>query len=167
MFINEVKERIDIKEVINRYSISQLNKNNKTICPFHNDTKPSLSVKGQRFKCFVCDAGGDAIDFVSHLYGLKPLDAAKMINCDFALGLETTNKTSMLKAENERKRRQEELMSKKQKEEKENFIFDCYCDIYKAKQKILQQRNINSIPTKEWISAFNICQWLDYYFDNV
>ena len=31
----------------------------KTLCPFHADSKPTLSVKNNLFKCFACDASGD------------------------------------------------------------------------------------------------------------
>lgn len=36
------------------------------LCPFHQDSKPSLKVNPRlnRYKCFVCDAGGDAVEFL-------------------------------------------------------------------------------------------------------
>lgn len=36
----------------------------KTHCPFHNDSDPSLNVYQHRYRCFVCQAQGDAIEFV-------------------------------------------------------------------------------------------------------
>lgn len=33
-------------------------------CPFHNEKTPSLYIKANRYKCFGCNQGGDAIDFV-------------------------------------------------------------------------------------------------------
>ncbi len=41
--------------------------NLKGVCPFHDDTRPSLLVRPstQTYKCFVCGAGGDVINFVA------------------------------------------------------------------------------------------------------
>ena len=38
----------------------------KCLCPFHDDTRPSLTfhIGRNRFRCFVCDAHGGAIDLV-------------------------------------------------------------------------------------------------------
>ena len=38
----------------------------KALCPFHDDKHPSLtfSVRKNRYRCFVCDAHGGAIDLV-------------------------------------------------------------------------------------------------------
>lgn len=33
-------------------------------CPFHNEKTPSLHIKANHYKCFGCNQGGDAIDFV-------------------------------------------------------------------------------------------------------
>ena len=62
--IDQVNASIDIVDVVSRYL--ELNKNNKALCPFHNDHKPSLSVSPQKqiFKCFVCETKGGAIQFI-------------------------------------------------------------------------------------------------------
>lgn len=39
-------------------------------CPWHTDKKPSLGFKGNHWKCFSCDRGGDAIELVRQLYSL-------------------------------------------------------------------------------------------------
>ena len=43
----------------------------KTLCPFHNDSTPSLSfhVRKNTFKCFVCDAHGSTIDLAMQVLG--------------------------------------------------------------------------------------------------
>ena len=52
------------------------------ICPFHNDTKPSLRVniaKGA-YRCMACGAhGGDVLAFHQHKYGLTFIDACKQL----------------------------------------------------------------------------------------
>ena len=40
----------------------------KAICPFHNDSRPSLDIdpRRQRYKCWSCGAHGDVFNFVMH-----------------------------------------------------------------------------------------------------
>ncbi len=65
--IDAVKERVDIVDVIGEHVV--LKKKGKEfvgICPFHDDSKPSMSViPGKQFYyCFSCGAGGNAIKFL-------------------------------------------------------------------------------------------------------
>jgi hypothetical protein len=50
-------------------------------CPFHEDHKPSLQVDPQwnRWKCWPCDLGGNAVDFVMKLSNLDFLAAVRQI----------------------------------------------------------------------------------------
>lgn len=52
----------------------------KTICPFHEDTRPSLAIHMDKgaFKCFSCGAkGGDVLAFHRQLHNLSFVDACK------------------------------------------------------------------------------------------
>lgn len=52
------------------------------VCPFHNDTKPSLRVRIENgaFRCMVCGAhGGDVLAFHMQRYGLRFIDAVKRL----------------------------------------------------------------------------------------
>lgn len=57
-------------------------KKNWAICPFHNDTNPSLCCyeDGKGFYCFSCGVGGDAITLVKELHHLEFRDAVNFIN---------------------------------------------------------------------------------------
>ena len=48
----------------------------KTLCPFHNDNHPSLSIHVRRnsYKCFVCGAHGGVIDLAMHVLGKNFID---------------------------------------------------------------------------------------------
>lgn len=64
---NQVKAASDIVDVISGYlPVQSAGKNFKCICPFHNDTRPSLNIdrKWQNFKCWACGASGDVFTFV-------------------------------------------------------------------------------------------------------
>lgn len=84
----KVKNKVPIKDVIEYYLSTRLNKN-KCICPFHNDKNASLSIMPSNniFKCFGCDVGGSAIDFVMKYKGIDKFDAVRLINTDFNLGI--------------------------------------------------------------------------------
>ena len=63
----DVLKHADIVQVISSYlSVTKKGKNFMAVCPFHDDTNPSLSISPERqfFKCFVCGTGGTAISFV-------------------------------------------------------------------------------------------------------
>ena len=78
-----------IQEVAKRYGL-EFDRRGKARCCFHRpDRNASMSFKDDRFKCFACGEGGDAIKLVQCLTGAKrPLDAARMLNHDFGLGLD-------------------------------------------------------------------------------
>lgn len=84
----EIKERVGIRQIVEQY-YGPVNHNRKAICPFHQEKTPSFSVleKENMFKCFGCGVGGDGIKFVEMFEQLPALDAAKLIDSDFHLGL--------------------------------------------------------------------------------
>ncbi len=63
----ELIKHSDIVKVIESYvPLIKQGKNYKAVCPFHDDTNPSLTVSPEKqyFKCFVCGTGGNAIGFI-------------------------------------------------------------------------------------------------------
>ena len=79
-FIDDLIERADISEVIGR-SLELKNAGNeyRAICPFHNDTKPSLTIVPQKgfYHCFVCEANGTALGFLMNYERLSFVEAIK------------------------------------------------------------------------------------------
>jgi len=65
--IDEVRNRIDIHDVINKFVKLKRNGSGYTgLCPFHNEKSPSFTVtpSKQIYKCFGCGKGGDAFKFI-------------------------------------------------------------------------------------------------------
>ncbi|MDD6787493.1 MAG: CHC2 zinc finger domain-containing protein [Bacteroidales bacterium] len=62
---------LSIEQVAEALQISV--RHHKAICPFHDDSRPSLtfSATRNRYRCFVCDAGGGTIDLVMHSQGWR------------------------------------------------------------------------------------------------
>lgn len=117
---DEVKQQLNIRQVVEFYGFN-VNRAGQFICPFHNDHKPSASIKKDYFNCFVCGAGGDLITFTAKLYGLSNINACKKLASDFGLNISTEPQTQIdkLKADRERVKRQAEL---KRQKEIENLI---------------------------------------------
>ena len=77
-------EEINLKSVIENESNDRFNRNNKICCPIHKERTPSLSldVKRNKWHCFGCGCGGDAIDFISQLKGFNYIEACKYLGVD-------------------------------------------------------------------------------------
>lgn len=93
--IENLKQRLDIVDVVGSYlELKKNGANYKCVCPFHNDTSPSLVVSPSKqiYHCFACGAGGDSIKFVMEYEKLTyPETIEKLANMvNFALSY-TTN----------------------------------------------------------------------------
>lgn len=87
----QVREAIDIVDLVGRYV--QLRRRGRLylgLCPWHDDTRPSLQVNPERqtFKCWVCDIGGDIFSFVMKMEGVSFPEALAMLADQAGIALE-------------------------------------------------------------------------------
>ena len=78
----DVLKHADIVQVVSAYlPLIKQGKNYKAVCPFHDDTNPSLTVSPERqfFKCFVCGTSGTAINFVQKIEHISYREAIKKV----------------------------------------------------------------------------------------
>ena len=78
----DVLKHADIVQIISSYiPTTKKGKNYVAVCPFHDDTNPSLSISPERqfFKCFVCGTGGTAISFVQKYEHISYIEAIKKV----------------------------------------------------------------------------------------
>jgi len=78
-----IKDNVTTRQAAEMYGI-RVNRHGMAVCPFHNDRNPSMKVD-MRFHCFACQADGDAVDFVSRLFGLPSKEAAMKLADDFGI----------------------------------------------------------------------------------
>ena len=88
-----VKNNVTTRQAAEMYGI-RVGRNGMAVCPFHNDKNPSMKVD-KRFHCFACQADGDAVDFVSRLYGLPCREAAVKLADDFGISYDSRKKSSV------------------------------------------------------------------------
>lgn len=81
-FINDLIERVDIVDVIERrVPLKKTGKNYKGLCPFHDEKTPSFSVNPEKqfYYCFGCGASGTALTFVVEFDGLPFPEAVESL----------------------------------------------------------------------------------------
>ncbi len=83
----EIKEYLTARQVAEYYGL-KVGRNGMACCPFHEDKHPSMKVDSGYY-CFGCGAHGDAIGYVSQMFGLSQYDAACKLIEDFFLPIET------------------------------------------------------------------------------
>lgn len=65
--VNEIRSKVDIVDIISSYlPLVQKGKNFFGVCPFHDDTNPSMSVSREKqiYRCFSCGASGNVFSFI-------------------------------------------------------------------------------------------------------
>ena len=80
--IDAVLKHADIVKVISSYlSLKKQGKDYVAICPFHDDTNPSMHISPEKqlFKCFVCGTGGSAISFVQKYEHISFFEAMRKV----------------------------------------------------------------------------------------
>jgi DNA primase len=77
-----VKQAVDIVDLVGSHiQLRRQGRNYVGLCPWHDDSKPSLQVNPERqsFKCWVCDIGGDVFSFIMKLEGIEFREALQML----------------------------------------------------------------------------------------
>jgi DNA primase len=87
----QVKEASDIVAVVGSYlTLHPAGGVYKAICPFHNDTRPSLQVdpKWQNFRCWACGKKGDVFTFVAEFEKITFREARELLARRAGINLE-------------------------------------------------------------------------------
>lgn len=89
--IQRIVETADIVEVISEFvHLKKAGTSYKGLCPFHDDTTPSLIVTPSRgtYKCFACGEGGNVVGFLMKHNGWDYLEAIKWLAAKYGIAIE-------------------------------------------------------------------------------
>ena len=80
--VDEIRSKLDIVDIVSSYiPLIQKGKNFLGVCPFHDDTNPSMSVSREKqiYRCFSCGAGGNVFNFVMDFEHLTFKETLKLL----------------------------------------------------------------------------------------
>ena len=98
--INEIRSSVDIVDIVAKYiPLTKKGKNYFGVCPFHEDSDPSLSVSPDKqiFSCFSCHTAGNVFTFIKEYEHVSFIEAVKMV-ADIAginVDIDTSNKKTI------------------------------------------------------------------------
>ncbi len=78
----QVRQATDIVDLVGGYlDLRRQGRVYRGLCPFHDDSRPSLHVDPERqfWKCWVCNVGGDVFSFVMHKEGVTFREALELL----------------------------------------------------------------------------------------
>lgn len=108
--VREVKDRLDIVEVIGGYvRLQRAGRDYKGLCPFHSEKTPSFTVSSEKqvWFCFGCNEGGDMLSFVQKAEAVEFPQALQMLAEKAGVELEEHRGGSGRKKAQERQRAKE------------------------------------------------------------
>ena len=82
--IETIKATVAPADAARQYGMT-VQRNGMALCPFHNDTHPSMKLYDDHFYCFACGAHGDVIDLTAKLLGLNFKEAVRRLSVDFGI----------------------------------------------------------------------------------
>ncbi len=80
--IDQVRLSIDIVDIVGDHvALTRRGKNFVGLCPFHDDSTPSLNVSQEKqiYKCFACGAGGNSFTFLRDIENISFIEAVRQL----------------------------------------------------------------------------------------
>ena len=106
----EIRARLPIEQLVAQYcQLKKKGRNYAALCPFHNDSKPSLNVspdKGIAY-CFACQSGGDVFSFYQKIESVDFPTAVKQLAEKVGVKIEATSHRAHSPTKDEKERLKE------------------------------------------------------------
>lgn len=149
--VEEIKERLDIAEVIGGYvKVEKAGANFKARCPFHNEKTASffISTPRQSYYCFGCGAKGDIFTFVEEMESVDFKGALKIlaqragVELEFRSGVNSDDKDELYKALTDA-----------------TVFFESEFKKNEEAKKYIKSRGISDESIKDWKIGFAPDEW--------
>ena len=91
--VEEVRKKTDIVDLISEYiPLIKKGKNYFGVCPFHDDSNPSMSVSREKqiYKCFSCGASGNIYNFLMDYEHIDFKEALSKLSSKLGINIENT-----------------------------------------------------------------------------
>ena len=91
--VEEVRKKTDIVDLISEYiPLIKKGKNYFGVCPFHDDSNPSMSVSREKqiYKCFSCGASGNIYNFLMDYEHIDFKEALSKLSSKLGMNIENT-----------------------------------------------------------------------------
>ncbi len=159
--IQEIKERIDIVEVVGDFvDLKKSGSSYKALSPFTSEKTPSffVSPSKQIFKCFSTGKGGDAIEFLKEVESMSYIEALKYLAEKYGVEIDEVDNYSPLNTEKESlyiitSKSNEFFIKNLESQDGQNFA-KTYLDHRGFSSDMIKEFGIG-YSSKDWNSLFN------------
>jgi len=144
--IDQIKEKLDIVEVLSEYlKLTKAGANFKALCPFHKEKTPSFMVSPERqiWHCFGCNRGGDIFKFIMQYE-----------NVDFGEALRILAKKAGIELKKEDPFLQKQINKLYEIYEKASEFFEMQLKNHPSVLDYLKSRGLAVETIKEWQLGF-------------
>ncbi|HUU57693.1 MAG TPA: CHC2 zinc finger domain-containing protein, partial [bacterium] len=155
--VERVREATDIAAVIGQHvALTPAGENLKGVCPFHSDTKPSLTVSPakQLYYCFGCGEGGNVFNFVMKMEGLTFGEALRRLAERAGITLRAAGRAT---PQEQRRDRLAAVVA-----EAERFFYDnlrASNPYAEAARNYLRERGLTEETADEWRLGLVAAEW--------
>ena len=158
---DDIKELVDLPTAARTYGV-EVHRGNMALCPFHRERHPSCKLYADHYYCFGCQAHGDVIRLVQELFGLKPIEAVKQLNSDFALGLDLDKPPDMEKVN----RRRRKIAERKAEKARVEHMYDVLLRYFTLLDKY-KMRYAPTSPDEDRLSSARLDRRFVYALQNI
>ena len=154
--IHKIKDSLPLEVVIGE--VVEL-KGDRGLCPFHDDHNPSLTIKGDYWRCWACGVGGDVIDFVKKFHGISTKEAMQLLASRAGVSLKRPTSAQVAQADLKRA-----LISEFREWEKE--FLDELAMLLRVARQLLIVRGLKSWEEVEkWTDLIRDFSYYEYIYE--